>query len=171
MSFFQGQPEPNTLPTLARRRLAGMFALGGVALLAGTAQAQDMGQNRPPHGMGGPGMERHMQERITRMMREVGGSTEQKDKLLAIAKTTGEELRPLREEQRAARQKGITLLAAPQIDRAALEQARVAEMQLADRISKRMLQSMADSAEVLTPEQRLRVAERMKSMRPRHTMG
>jgi Spy/CpxP family protein refolding chaperone len=171
MSFTQRQTETKTPTTLARRRLAGMFALGGVAMLAGAAQAQDMGPRRPPHGMGGPDMERHMQERIARMMREVGGSTEQKDKLLAIAKATGEELRPLREEQRATRQRGITLLAAPQIDRAALEQARTAEMQLADRISKRMLQSMADSAEVLTPEQRLRVAERMKSMRPRHHMG
>lgn len=171
MSFDQGQTEPKPPTTLARRRLASMLALGGVALMAGATHAQDMGQRRPPERMGGPDMERHMQERIARMMREVGGSTEQRDRLMAIAKAAGEELRPLREEQRAVRQKGITLLAAPQIDRAALEQTRVNEMQLADRISKRMLQSMADSAEVLTPEQRLRVAERMKSMRPRHHMG
>jgi periplasmic protein CpxP/Spy len=35
-------------------------------------------------------------------------------------------------------------------------------MQAADALSRRMLQAMADAAEVLTPEQRAKVAERIK---------
>jgi Spy/CpxP family protein refolding chaperone len=54
----------------------------------------------------------------------------------------------------------MALLAAPTIDRAALEQARVARMQVEDARSRRIVQAMADAAEVLTPEQRTKVAER-----------
>ena len=71
------------------------------------------------------------------------------------------DLQPLREQLRQARRAGLQLLAATVIDRRALEQQRVAQMQLADARSKRMVQAMADAAEVLTPEQRLKVAERM----------
>jgi len=61
------------------------------------------------------------------------------------------------------------LLAAPTIDRAALEQVRVAQMQSADARSRRTLQAMADAAEVLTPEQRAKAAERMRRrMERRH---
>jgi len=51
-----------------------------------------------------------------------------------------------------------------------LEQQRALQMQAADARSRRMLQAMADAAEVLTPEQRAKAAERLKS-RMRHRLG
>jgi Spy/CpxP family protein refolding chaperone len=50
------------------------------------------------------------------------------------------------------------LLTAPAIDRAALEELRVQQMQQMDLISKRILVAVADAAEVLTPAQRAKLA-------------
>jgi Spy/CpxP family protein refolding chaperone len=100
--------------------------------------------------------------RIGRLIKDVGGTPDQKNRLVAIWTAALADLQPLREQLRQARRAGLQLLAAPVIDRRALEQQRVAQMQLADARSKRMVQAMADAAEVLTPEQRLKVAERMK---------
>jgi Spy/CpxP family protein refolding chaperone len=118
-----------------------------------------------PRGMGRMGpedMAKFAERRIDYVIKEVGGTPEQKDKLLAIAKATAADMKPLREQHMQARQKAFGLLAAPTVDRAALEQLRASEMAAADAMSKRMVQSMADSAEVLKPEQRAKLAESMK---------
>jgi Spy/CpxP family protein refolding chaperone len=59
----------------------------------------------------------------------------------------------------------MELLAKPNVDRAALEAIRAQEIQAADAMSKRFVQSLADVAEVLTPEQRAQLAEKMKQRR------
>jgi Spy/CpxP family protein refolding chaperone len=97
------------------------------------------------------------------MIKEVGGTADQKTRLVAIATAAMADLRPLREQMRQARRAGLDLLAAPVIDRRALEQARVSQMQLADARSRRLVQAFADAADVLTPEQRVKVAEHLKS--------
>jgi Spy/CpxP family protein refolding chaperone len=70
-----------------------------------------------------------------------------------------DELKPVRDQLRGLRQQGMQLLAATVIDRAALERLRAARLQLEDTRSRRMLQALTDAADVLTPEQRLKVAE------------
>jgi hypothetical protein len=57
----------------------------------------------------------------------------------------------------------LWVFSAASIDRNALEQLRSEQMRLAESISRRMLAQMADAAEVLTPAQRTKLAERMKS--------
>ena len=60
------------------------------------------------------------------------------------------------------------LLTANTIDRAALEKVRAERLAEADRVSKELVNALADVAEVLTPEQRVIVNERLeqfKSMR------
>ena len=90
------------------------------------------------------------------------GTATQKTQVATIIKTAMTDLKPLREQHRAAREQGIKILSQPTIDRAALEQVRAGEIQLAEQVSKRMTQALADVAEVLTPEQRARVAEHLK---------
>ena len=143
-----------------RRWFAGLAALGGVGLFgAGAAIAQPWGHHR---GRDPEEIARHLERRIDRMIRSVGGTSEQRDRIVAIAKTALADLRPMRDQMRQARRQGLELLAAPAIDRPALEKLRATQMQSADTLSRRMLQAMADAAEVLTPEQRAKVAERMK---------
>ena len=157
-----------TAPQNLRRRLfAGLAAVGGLGLLAAQTEARGWG--------GGPvepeERARRLDYRIGRMVREAGGTPQQKDRLVAIAAAAMADLKPLRDQVRQARRRGLELLAAPSIDRVALEQVRVAQMQAADAKSRRTLQAMAEAAEVLTPEQRVKVAERLKQRLERGRHG
>jgi Spy/CpxP family protein refolding chaperone len=78
------------------------------------------------------------------------------------------ELRPLRDQAREARRQVMDILSKPQIDRGALEALRAKQAQTMDQISRRISQSLADAAEVLTPDQRAKLAERMGERRHRH---
>ena len=116
--------------------------------------------------MGGSQDPAKADERIERMVKhfavEVDATPEQRSRLTEIAKAAARELRPLREKVRDARKRGMALLAAPTIDRAALERLRAEQIQAADAVSRRMSQAFADAAEVLTPDQRKKIAERMQ---------
>ena len=107
-----------------------------------------------------------MDERIERMVKhfavEVDATPEQRAKLTEIAKAAAKDLRPMREKVQDARRRGIELLAAPTIDRAAIERLRAEQIQAADVASRRLSQALADTAEVLTPEQRKQFAERFQ---------
>lgn len=103
----------------------------------------------------------HFDRMLSRMVPDA--TAEQKTRLDGIAKAAFADLRPLHEKHRAARARAMELLTQPRVDRTALEQARAADMQTADQISKRMTQAMADAAEVLTPAQRAKVAEHFKN--------
>jgi protein CpxP len=100
-------------------------------------------------------------KRIDKMIERLlpDGTPEQKAKVSTIAKAAASDLMPLRKQRREAHQQGMKLLAQPTIDRAALEQIRATEVQLNDQSSKRMTTALADISEVLTPAQRVRLAE------------
>jgi Spy/CpxP family protein refolding chaperone len=103
--------------------------------------------------------------RVSAMLSKVDATAEQKTKVAEIAKAAAKELAPLREQHRAARDQAMALLTAPTIDRAALEKLRGEELQLAETLSKRAIAAVADAAEVLTPEQRIKLAQRWKERR------
>ena len=73
----------------------------------------------------------------------------------------------MREKVLSARQRGRVLLTQPSIDRAAIEALRAEQMALADAASKRFTQALGDVAEVLTPEQRRKIDDRLTEMRER----
>jgi Spy/CpxP family protein refolding chaperone len=50
-------------------------------------------------------------------------------------------------------------LTAPTIDRSAIDRLRAEQMALAETASKRIAQALADTAEVLNPEQRRKIAD------------
>jgi Spy/CpxP family protein refolding chaperone len=97
-----------------------------------------------------------------RIVSAVDGTPEQKAKIATIAQAAMTDLMPMREKARAGRQRGLELLRAPSVDRAAMEALRAEQIALADGASRRVVQALADTAEVLTPEQRARLAERMQ---------
>jgi Spy/CpxP family protein refolding chaperone len=163
------------------RRGAFLIALVAVALLAGLTGnllSKAFGQGDSWHHIswhhggffGGPLSSAQIDDRIDRMSKhmaiELDATTDQQVKIANIAKAAVADLRPLHEKAHAARTQAITLLTAPTIDRSAIERLRAEQIGLAETASKRIAQALADAAEVLSPEQRRKVADWMASRRP-----
>lgn len=138
--------------------------IGGGLAVAGVA-AYHM------HGMGGWGGHHRMhgmmddgraQEHIQRMVGmlawKVDATAEQKQKLTAIAQGVAKEIEPFHQKFRDAHKRAHDLLLQPTTDRAALEALRAEQIATADEVSKKMVQALADAADVLTPEQRAKLA-------------
>jgi Spy/CpxP family protein refolding chaperone len=96
---------------------------------------------------------------------EVDATREQEEKLRALARSAVKDLLPMREQARAARERARSLLTQPTLDRAAIEAFRTEQMALMDAASRRIAQALADAAEVLTPEQRQKLDERLMEFR------
>ncbi|VCU08071.1 hypothetical protein RHODGE_RHODGE_01138 [Rhodoplanes serenus] len=94
---------------------------------------------------------------------ELDASTEQQEKLRTIVRAAVKDVLPVREKMRAARGQARDLLLAQTVDRAGIEKLRAEQMALADATSKRVAQALGDAAEVLTPEQRRKLEDRMSS--------
>jgi Spy/CpxP family protein refolding chaperone len=105
------------------------------------------------------------------MLADVNATDAQREKIAGIVEATRKEMVPLREKHREARRAVMDLLAKPTVDRAAIEAIRAQEIQSADAMSRRFVQSLADVAEVLTPEQRAQLAEKMKQRRGHRGRG
>ena len=106
-------------------------------------------------------MQRRAEAMAKFWLADVDASEAQQKQIADIMSTTMRELRPLREQHRQARKQVMEILSKPQIDRDALETVRKQEVQLADQLSRRITQSLADAAEVLTPDQRAKLADKM----------
>ena len=151
-------------------KLLFVVAVAAAAGFAGSyaGKAFSMGPFGHRGAMSAPMDPARMDEHVERMVKhfavETDATPEQREKLNTIARDLARDMAPLREKLRAARTQGVELLAAPTIDRAALEKLRAEQITLADASSKRMTQALADAGEVLNPEQRKKLAERMQKM-------
>lgn len=166
-------PRNETIVPPLRTRGRSLILAGAAAAIVsalsivGVSHAQDKSapqatqhERHAGHGKMNPERaEKRIERTVDRLLAD--GTPEQKAKVVAIAKAAFNDLRPLREKSRAARAQGIKLLAQPTVDRAALEQVRQTQQQLADQRSRRITQALADAAEVLTPAQRVKVAEQL----------
>ena len=134
-------------------------ASGGGARLAAAAQgAMDH------HGMAGhmdaAEADRHIGEMVDRVLAD--GTPEQKARLASIIRSAHAEMAPMHAQLRQAHERAHELLMQPQVDRAALEALRVEQIRQLDANSRRLVQSLADAAEMLTPEQRTRLFAHMQ---------
>lgn len=149
----------SSTPATANGKRRAFQAFAAVAALGflGKAAAQGM------PGRGDHGNPQAMAERrVDHLIKMVNGTPEQKAKLLALAQAAMADMKPLREQLMAARKRGMELLSAASIDRGAIEKLRSESAALMDGISRRMSAHMMDAAEVLTPAQRVIVADKMK---------
>jgi protein CpxP len=158
--------EPATRRGLPSRRwkLAGIaVAVAGVLALGACSHGPGRGwDDRHAAGQMDPERAARFTEKMAdRVVSAVDGTPEQRQKIAAIARDAMKDLVPMRERVRAARRQSIELLGAATIDRPAIERLRAEQVGLADTASKRLAQALADTAEVLTPEQRVKLAERM----------
>ena len=163
--------QPKKLNHMRRWAIAGM---GGL-LVAGLISLKAFGNGEMGwHGHHGHGRWAEMTpeeagKRIDKMVNwvldDVGATADQKQRVAQIAKDAAKDLMPLRAQHHAARGRAADILTQPSIDRAAIEQLRVEELQLGETASKRFTQALADAADVLTPEQRVKLAAEWKKRR------
>src|SRR5260221_14713791 len=172
-----GPNTPNTPKSCRgrRRRTAFLVVLVIVAGLTGAAitSAFSRGPGFGPghwHGgmMGGSFDPAQAEDRADRMVRhmaiELDATDAQQDKLRAVVKAAVKDLIPLREKAQSARLKARELLTQPTIDRAEIEKFRTEQVALADTFTKRVSQAIGDAAEILTPDQRRKLSDRLPPM-------
>lgn len=145
-----------------------LVVTAGVAGVTGVAMAENGPMIHMMHGMPGHGgmmstdpaaMAAHLDKMIATMVPDA--TPEQKAKLMEIARGVHTDLGAVHAQFGQAHKRIHDILLQPTVDRAALEALRVGQMQQMDAASKRVLTALADAAEVLTPEQRARVAQHM----------
>ncbi len=107
-------------------------------------------------------MNKFADKRMQHMLDDVKANDEQKAKASAIVKASLEKGAPLAEKLRDNHEQMRKLMSAATIDKAAIEVLRVEQIKLMDESSKLMTQTLQDVAEVLTPEQRTKLAEKME---------
>ncbi len=151
---------------LRRLVLGGALAIG--ASFGSTAFAQQHHHHGGP-GMEGPGMAvmgggmfMGRPEHMSRMLDRLGATEAQRTQIRQIALAAGTDLQAQRESGRSLRAEGLQLLAAPTIDARAVEALRQRSLAQHDQVSKRATQAMLDIANVLTPEQRTKMAEQVR---------
>jgi Spy/CpxP family protein refolding chaperone len=167
------QPAPK--PRRLRRFLfaSALLVTGGVigAVVVGPVLGQ--GGYGPPWAHQNWAHHRHMggermffpgpiERGVERLGWATDASTEQKQKIIAIAQKAADDVFALRAKHLEARTQILDTLAAPTIDRAKLEALRVDQMKLADAATKRVTDAVADIGDVLTPAQRADLGQRVE---------
>lgn len=150
-------------PSRAVRLLLAGLAL---SLAAGVAQAAWEGRHGPGRDHGVSMMTaspERMGRMVDRLLDEAGASQAQRAQVQQIVRVAAADLKPQREAGRALRDQQTALFTQPTVDAAAVEQLRQKRLAHHDQTSRRMTQALLDISRVLTPEQRAKVAERMKA--------
>ncbi|MFD0916290.1 Spy/CpxP family protein refolding chaperone [Pseudahrensia aquimaris] len=96
---------------------------------------------------------------------EIDATDEQSQKITTIISAVAKDMKPLRQRFRATGKEMHDLLLQPTIDRAKMQQLRAQRFADADAMSTKMVDALADVAEVLTPEQRLKAEARIEEFR------
>jgi Spy/CpxP family protein refolding chaperone len=145
--------------------VAGAVVTGSIVAVAATG----MGSGGLHHGMmGGPhsaaDVSAHVDHVLKHLYVEIDATDAQKAQITPLVKQAVNDLLPMQAQLQAAHTQAIAALTQDTVDRAALEAARVAHLQLADQASKRLTQLLADVDEVLTPTQRTALAAHLQQM-------
>ena len=156
--------------------LTAVLAISVTALQsAHAAPGAYAGGHRGGHGgshgasFGGEGMASPRQ--MDRMLDSVDATPEQRAQIKQIVASAREAGRALRAQGQALRDQSAALFAQPDVDARAAEALRQQMLAQHDQASQRRMQTMLDISRVLSPEQRQKLAERMKqrgAMMERH---
>ncbi len=156
--------------------LVTLFAAIGVSAWAQqmSPPGMDGGHGMGPQHMHGGGMgmmfggsPEHMGRAIDHMLDGLNASDAQRSQIKQIATQAAADLKAQAAAGRGLRQRGMQIFTAPSVDAAAAEQLRQQMLQQHDQMSRRVTQAMLDVANVLTPEQRAKIGERMRDRQAR----
>ena len=139
--------------------------IGGAALAAGVSVLATSGGIPAMHSMAGPMSPADMATQIDKATRhlyiDIDATDVQKSALDPILRQAANDLLPMFQQLHAGHAQVASLLTAPTIDRVALEQARAAQIAVIDQISQRMTRLVEDSGNVLTQDQRKKLASHL----------
>lgn len=165
-------PAAATAPApVATKRRKWPWIVGGLAAvtISGAVMAQTFAPPRfMGHGMRGgfeqmdpARMAEFADKGVRHLAIEIDATPEQQEKLRAIVRDLTKDLAPLRGARQDAASRARSLLTSSTLDKAEIEKFRAEQIGKADAVSKRITQAIADAAEVLTPEQRRKLADRL----------
>ena len=140
-----------------RLTLLGLL-VAGASVVSMSAWSQGDGG----HAMSGRGHGMMMGRMGDHMLDGLNATDAQRTQIKQIMQAARDDLKTQREAGRALRERGMQIFAAPTVDAAQAESVRQQMVAQHDASSRRMLQAMLDASRVLTPEQRAKLAERMK---------
>ena len=150
-----------------RSRMMRLLAFGVIGVASACAVLSARAQGMHEHGpradmMAFGGSPEHMGRSVDHLLDGLGATDAQRTQIKQIAQAAAVDLKAQREGTRALRDKSREIFAAPTVDAAAAESVRQQLVVKHDENSRRMLQAMLDVSRVLTPEQRAKMAKRMK---------
>ena len=115
--------------------------------------------------MSGAGIAYRVERIVKHAAIEIDATPEQQQKIIALVTATAADLKPVTIRMRATGKEMKELLLATTVDRAALEKLRAQRLADAEKVSKDMVRTIADIAELLSPEQRKILEERVEQFR------
>jgi Spy/CpxP family protein refolding chaperone len=139
-----------------------VLAIASTVSLTALAQPMGPGMHHGDFGMGGPGAAMPMPERL---LDQVSATPEQRAQIKQIMQGASVDLKAQHDSGLALREQAMKLFTQPNVDATAVEAVRLQMLAQHDQSSKRMMQAMLDASRVLTPEQRLKLADGMKQRR------
>jgi protein CpxP len=145
------------LRRMAPLALLAAIALGGAAsVLAHGPAGMDW-----HHGGSTADMTDHIQQMLQHVYTEIDVSDAQKAQIDPLVQQATADLAPLHAQMRDTHAELLAVLGADTVDRAAIEDMRVAHIRTMDQASQRITQLIEDIADVLTPAQRKTFASRI----------
>lgn len=163
--------QPENSPRAGKRRfLLGSLVGGALVALAGTAlvfahtPGGMHGMHGPhggPGGIGFDGISEQFRAHVEHVLAEVKATPDQQTRVRGILEAAAADIEALRAQHGSAHAQLHEIFVAPAIDRTRLETVRAGHIQALDAASKRCAAALADAAEVLTPEQRAQLGEKM----------
>jgi periplasmic protein CpxP/Spy len=145
-----------------RWRNAGWLALGGAVALAGAfgvAHAAGFGPMAFVHGHDPAMAHDFIEFRVGKLLKQVNATDAQQQQVMAIVDAAFAKHQGMAAMHARLHQRLLAILAAPTVDRAAIEAVRVDAMNRIDAASKDLASALGDIAEVLTPAQRAQLAQ------------
>jgi protein CpxP len=148
--------------TTKKRVVLGSLIAACVVLAGGSlAFAHGMGGGWHHGGMDPAEMVEHLQVHVSHVLDEVDATADQKARVKVIVEAATKDLEALHDQQGNVHKELHEIFTSPTIDRERLETVRAAHMQALEAASKRCATALADAAEVLTPDQRKLLGEKM----------